>query len=665
MPLIVLTADRPPELREVGAGQTIDQLKLYGDFAKWFFDVGTHAATPERLRWIRALACRAVWTALGDRPGVVHLNVALREPLVLDEPLPAEEPGGGGRPDGRPWLLRAAAAGRPGRGGRYAAPPPARRRAPRRRRRTAATSAPRRARATAPQRVRRGGRLPAARRPAVARASGEAAIAHYDALLRDQAFAAAHAPDLVIRIGDLPTSKPLRGWLAALDAPQIVLDPEGAWQDPAAVVAESLAVRAGRPPWPPRSRSSGRRSGLARALARRRRRRRRARSRTSWATSLSEPAVAAALADLPRRGDRVHRVVDARARRRDLLAGPRRVRRACSPTAARTGSTARSPPPSAPRRPARGPVVLHIGDVALAHDLGALLCAHAARAVADHRARRQRRRRDLRLPTGGHPGRRLRGARGHARPASTSPGSRHCSACATARRPRSTTCAPRWTRRSTGRPPRSCTCAPTARPTSRCTAPCGTRWPRSAVARLTARRPATRAGSRPSRSRAEAVAVTARTRHVVDVVAGPTVHEAAAVVHADLVVAAPAGDDVAPVAAVDEVVAVAARMRSTCDAGWPLGLKSPHSTSSPPRPEIRFEPCPPSSSSLRDPPSSRGRGVCGLSMTRFSMCGQFWCDAHPGHSPWWPSAPASAATITASSMGTRTAHYAARPCPPT
>src|SRR5690349_24941208 len=48
VPLLVLTADRPPELREVGAGQTIDQLKLYGDAPKWFFDVGLHEATPER-----------------------------------------------------------------------------------------------------------------------------------------------------------------------------------------------------------------------------------------------------------------------------------------------------------------------------------------------------------------------------------------------------------------------------------------------------------------------------------------------------------------------------------------------------------------------------------------------------------------------------------------
>ena len=69
VPLIVFSADRPPELREVGAGQTIDQLKIFGDFAKWFFEVGTHEATAERVRWIRALACRAYWTALEDEQG--------------------------------------------------------------------------------------------------------------------------------------------------------------------------------------------------------------------------------------------------------------------------------------------------------------------------------------------------------------------------------------------------------------------------------------------------------------------------------------------------------------------------------------------------------------------------------------------------------------------
>jgi 2-succinyl-5-enolpyruvyl-6-hydroxy-3-cyclohexene-1-carboxylate synthase len=104
VPLIVLTADRPPELREVGAGQAIDQLKLYGDAVRWFFDVGTHTASPERVRWVRTLACRALAAAsggLGGRPGPVHLNWALREPLVPPAELPADpQPG---RADGGPW----------------------------------------------------------------------------------------------------------------------------------------------------------------------------------------------------------------------------------------------------------------------------------------------------------------------------------------------------------------------------------------------------------------------------------------------------------------------------------------------------------------------------------------------------------------------------------
>ena len=47
--MIVLTADRPPELRDIGAGQTIDQLKLYGDAVRWFCEVGTHEADDEGL----------------------------------------------------------------------------------------------------------------------------------------------------------------------------------------------------------------------------------------------------------------------------------------------------------------------------------------------------------------------------------------------------------------------------------------------------------------------------------------------------------------------------------------------------------------------------------------------------------------------------------------
>src|SRR3954468_2403757 len=102
VPLLVLTADRPPELRETGAGQAIDQLKLYGSFAKWFVEVGNHEPTREAAVHHRALACRAFVTALGGRPGVVHLNFPLREPLA---PVPEEIDGDwDGRPDGGPWV---------------------------------------------------------------------------------------------------------------------------------------------------------------------------------------------------------------------------------------------------------------------------------------------------------------------------------------------------------------------------------------------------------------------------------------------------------------------------------------------------------------------------------------------------------------------------------
>jgi 2-succinyl-5-enolpyruvyl-6-hydroxy-3-cyclohexene-1-carboxylate synthase len=166
VPLIVLTADRPPELRDIGAGQTIDQLKLYGSAAKWFFDLDDHPATVARLRFMRQLACRAYWTAIDGRPGPVHLNLALREPLVLDEPLPDDDPvpGREGRP---PVADPAAAAGPPAAGivdglahelrGR-----PAR----------GARRGPRRARPGArrrPGRLRREGRHPAARGAAVGR----------------------------------------------------------------------------------------------------------------------------------------------------------------------------------------------------------------------------------------------------------------------------------------------------------------------------------------------------------------------------------------------------------------------------------------------------------------------------------------------------------------
>ena len=123
VPLLVLTADRPPELRGTGANQTIDQLKLYGSAVRWFCELGVAEAGAPRSGYWRSAAARAWGIAsgrAGGPAGPVHLNVPLREPLVPDDPQREQpagaaaqrpdgtDPGRNGRPDGRPWTSFAA-----------------------------------------------------------------------------------------------------------------------------------------------------------------------------------------------------------------------------------------------------------------------------------------------------------------------------------------------------------------------------------------------------------------------------------------------------------------------------------------------------------------------------------------------------------------------------
>ncbi len=241
IPLIVLTADRPPELREVGAGQSIDQLKIFGSAVKWFVEVGNHEPGRDSAVHHRALACRAFHTAVEGRPAPVHLNFGLREPLapVAGGDLDFED--WRGREDGRPWTERPAHSAAP-----------------------AAThiqvlaeriaQSPRGALVCGP--VGEDVAEPAARVAALAGwallaepTSGvrcgehdrSHVVAHYDALLRSERFAGARRADLVLRIGDTPTSKPLRAWLTAAGR-QIVVDPHAAWHEPSRLAAIMLGA---------------------------------------------------------------------------------------------------------------------------------------------------------------------------------------------------------------------------------------------------------------------------------------------------------------------------------------------------------------------------------------------------------------------------------------
>jgi 2-succinyl-5-enolpyruvyl-6-hydroxy-3-cyclohexene-1-carboxylate synthase len=240
-PLILLSADRPPELRGWGANQTIDQTRLFGGFTREFHDPGPAGAGPAALKAMRALGMRAGLVSLGPRPGPVHINLPFREPLV---------PGPSCAPEAEP---------EPSRAQRAAAEPLV---------------------AVVP-------RTPAARPPGLATLfegrgviccgpmmlSNEAAAAiwrcaeildapvladplsglrfgpapahrvtRYDSLLRNAAAATGLKPDWVLRFGGTPVSKTLLSWLDGV--PAILVDASERWNDPGHDVCARFAAGA-------------------------------------------------------------------------------------------------------------------------------------------------------------------------------------------------------------------------------------------------------------------------------------------------------------------------------------------------------------------------------------------------------------------------------------
>lgn len=244
VPLLVVTADRPWELADAAAPQTIDQLKLFGDHVRHFAELGLPDPAPTSLRAAARIAAQSVARSLGPTPGPVHVNARFRKPLEPvevsgPEPWQAEWEGqmrrGGPRVLGpRPGVDPAAIdelaerCGRAERGLIVCGPAPLDAEPGRAARAvialSRATGFPVLAEATS--QVRFGGR-----------AEGVVLPGAFDALLRAPAFRAAHAPDLILELGAPPTSAGYASYLAEHPGcPRFVVAPHG-WNDPASLAA--------------------------------------------------------------------------------------------------------------------------------------------------------------------------------------------------------------------------------------------------------------------------------------------------------------------------------------------------------------------------------------------------------------------------------------------
>ncbi len=225
-PLIVLTADRPPELRDVGANQAIDQQNLYGRAVRWFFDPGPPVDAPNAARVWRRLAARAYAEAAH---GPVHLNLPFREPLV---PPPGQVPAPIGEApqaisrgvlmptsDQVANLAQALQAAK----------------------RPLVVAGEMRDGARLARGLNRLG-LPVLAEPSsqLRRPETGAAIESYEALLR-AGWSLQHGPDLVIRVGGSPTSRVLNAWLAAASAPTFLVDPTRDYRDEDQVASNLIA----------------------------------------------------------------------------------------------------------------------------------------------------------------------------------------------------------------------------------------------------------------------------------------------------------------------------------------------------------------------------------------------------------------------------------------
>ncbi len=397
VPLVVLTADRPQELRDRGAPQTIDQDHLYGNYAKWYAELALMDEAPDTMAHVRSVAGRAVAAALEGPAGPVHLNLPLREPLIPTEDLGAIS----GPIDGRE---RSETAGRSETAMRFETA--ALSEAP-----FVATVSGRRtldrdhvaaiaARVAAANRgLIVAGPLddPAAHEPIarLAAATGypiladplsglrrgphdrSLVLAHGDHIVRPGPWIETHRPEIVIRFGAMPTSKPVVELMKAARPELFVVDGDGGWREAALIPAtfvhadETMAAGALADALHHPSAGKWTRDWLeAEAAA--------GRALESWLDALSEPFEGApfkALGELLPAGALLWAGNSMPVRDMDswLPSGERPIRvlgnRGANGidgvTSTALGSAA----------VAEAPVVLVVGDLSFLHDLGAMVTA--------------------------------------------------------------------------------------------------------------------------------------------------------------------------------------------------------------------------------------------------------------------------------------------------
>ncbi|RFB17902.1 2-succinyl-5-enolpyruvyl-6-hydroxy-3-cyclohexene-1-carboxylic-acid synthase [Bacillus sp. HNG] len=231
VPLIVLTADRPHELRDVGAPQAINQNQLYGNHAKWFVEMALPEESEQMLSYVRTMAGRAAGTALTAPAGPVHLNFPFREPLVpnlglenlwgTNEYLRKNVNVVVGKPkmdeEQAQYISDLVSSKKKGI--------------------IVCGSHDDEEFGYAVANLAETLQFPVLADPLSQLRSGEHPKSYivdgYDAFLRDEEFREAFSPDIIIRFGAMPVSKALLQYIQKhKNTPQIIVDGDGGWRDP-------------------------------------------------------------------------------------------------------------------------------------------------------------------------------------------------------------------------------------------------------------------------------------------------------------------------------------------------------------------------------------------------------------------------------------------------